>query len=73
MSLDSAVKYSYLNGLLTVFRKELIENMRDRRAVFNSVLLGPLLFPILFIGMSYLTINTEQERAEQIQSIPILK
>ena len=32
-----------MSGLLTVFRKEVRENIRDRRALFNSLLLGPLL------------------------------
>ena len=41
-------------GLSTVFRKEVIENLRDRRAVFNSLLVGPLLFPLLLIGMAFL-------------------
>ena len=33
-----------MSGLTTVFRKEVRENVRDRRALFNSLLLGPLLF-----------------------------
>ena len=39
-----------MNGLTIVFKKEVRENLRDRRALFNSLLLGPLLFPVLFIG-----------------------
>ena len=42
-----------MNGLQTVFRKEVRENIRDRRALFNSLLLGPLLFPLLFVGMMW--------------------
>ena len=42
-----------MSGLTTVFRKEVRENIRDRRALFNSLLLGPLLFPLLFVGMMW--------------------
>ena len=40
-----------MSGLGTVYKKELRENLRDRRSLFNSVFLGPILFPILFIGL----------------------
>ena len=41
-----------MSGWLTVFRKEVMENLRDRRAAFNSLLLGPILFPFIIIGMT---------------------
>ena len=31
-----------MSGLTTVVRKEVTENIRDRRAIFNSLLLGPI-------------------------------
>ena len=52
-----------MNGLITVYKKEIRENLRDRRSIFNSVLLGPILFPILFIGLAYFTASKQQERA----------
>jgi len=61
-----------MNGLLTVYKKEVRENLRDRRAIFNSVLLGPILFPILFIGLAYFTASKQQERAEQVLEIPVV-
>lgn len=64
-------KHSRLIGLRTVFRKEVVENLRDRRAVFNSLLLGPLLFPVLIIGMAFLSVSTEEERAEKTLEIPV--
>ena len=42
-----------MSGLGTIYRKEIRENLRDRRSLFNSVLLGSILFPILFIGPGY--------------------
>ncbi len=61
-----------MSGLGTIYKKEIRENLRDRRSLFNSVLLGPILFPILFIGLGYFTASKQQERAEQVLEVPIV-
>jgi len=61
-----------MKGLFTVFKKEVRENIRDRKAVFNSVLLGPLLFPVLFIGLAYFVTSKQMERAEQVLEVPVV-
>jgi sodium transport system permease protein len=61
-----------MNGLSTVFRKEVRENIRDRRALFNSLLLGPLLFPLLFVGMMWFLESAEKERAEAKLELPVI-
>jgi sodium transport system permease protein len=61
-----------LRGLFTVLRKESRENIRDRRAVFNSLLLGPILFPLMFIGIIWFTTSAEQERFEAVLEIPVV-
>jgi sodium transport system permease protein len=61
-----------MNGIKTVLKKEILENMRDRRAVFNSLLVGPLLFPLIFIGMMWFTATTQQERAEKTLELPVV-
>jgi sodium transport system permease protein len=61
-----------MRGLLTVFRKEVRENLRDRKAVFNSVMLGPILFPVLFIGLAYFATSKQMERAEQVLEVPVV-
>jgi sodium transport system permease protein len=61
-----------MRGIRTVFKKEVRENLRDRRAVFNSLLLGPLLFPVLFLGLSYFGVSMQQERIEQTLEIPVI-
>jgi sodium transport system permease protein len=61
-----------MSGLGTVYRKEVRENLRDRRSLFNSVLLGPILFPILFIGLAYFAGSKQQERAEEVLEVPVL-
>ena len=61
-----------MNGLRTVYKKEVRENLRDKRAIFNSVLLGPILFPILFIGLAYFTASKQQERVEKVLEVPVV-
>jgi sodium transport system permease protein len=61
-----------MNGLTTVFKKEVRENLRDRRALFNSLLLGPLLFPVLFVGLMWFLDSAEQERAEKTLELPVV-
>ncbi len=61
-----------MKGLVTVFKKEVRENLRDRKAVFNSVLLGPLLFPVLFIGLAYFATSKQIERAEETLEVPVV-
>jgi sodium transport system permease protein len=61
-----------MRGLTTVFRKEVRENIRDRRALFNSLLLGPILFPLLFVGLMWFLESAEQERLEQTLELPVV-
>jgi sodium transport system permease protein len=61
-----------MSGLTTVLRKEVKENLRDRRAVFNSLLLGPILFPLMFIALIWFTTSAEQERAEKTLEVPVV-
>ena len=61
-----------MSGLGTVYKKEVLENLRDRRSLFNSVLLGPILFPILFIGLAYFASSKQQESVEKTLEIPVV-
>lgn len=61
-----------MSGLTTVFKKEVRENLRDRRALFNSLLLGPLLFPVLFVGLMWFLESAEHERAEKTLELPVV-
>lgn len=61
-----------MRGITTVFRKEVRENVRDRRAMINSLLVGPLLAPILFVGMMWFMDSAEKERAEKTLELPVV-
>ena len=61
-----------MTGIRVVFKKEVRESFRDRRSVFNTLLIGPILFPILFLGLAYLGVSIQEERAEQTLEVPVV-
>ena len=61
-----------MSGLGRFTKRKSRENLRDRRSLFNSVLLGPILFPILFIGLAYFASSKQQEDAEKILEVPVV-
>jgi sodium transport system permease protein len=61
-----------MKGILVVLKKEVRENLRDRKAVFNSLLLAPILFPVLLIGMTWLGTSAQTERAERVLEVPVV-
>lgn len=45
---------SMMSTLMTVMRKELRDLSRDRRTLLLTLLFGPLLYPVLLLGMGKL-------------------
>ncbi len=54
----------------TVFRKELLDQLRDRRTLISMIVIPILLFPVLVIGAGYL-LGKWQERTER-EKVPIM-
>lgn len=61
-----------MNAAIVVFIKEVLETLRDRRTVMNALLLGPLLGPLLFVGLTSLLITRELDRGEKPIEVPIV-
>ena len=40
-----------MRAIFTVFRKEFFENLRDRRILMSALLFGPLLGPLMLMGI----------------------
>lgn len=58
--------------LLTVFRKEVVDNLRDRRTLYSALLFGPLFGPLLFAGLiSFMLSETVAELDEPLE-LPVL-
>jgi len=58
--------------ILTVCRKEVIENSRDRRTLFSTLLFGPLFGPALFAIMINVMISQALSGAEEDITLPIV-
>lgn len=56
-----------MHAILTVFRKEALENLRDRRVIFSAFFFGVLLAPVLFA----LTTTMVSKRAVRDQERPL--
>lgn len=61
-----------MKAIVVVLKKEVRENLRDRKAVFNSLLLAPILFPVLLIGITWLGTSAQTERAERVLEVPVV-
>ncbi len=61
-----------MKTLITVMLKELSENFRDRKIVINGLLLGPLLFPVLILGMGALAENRARTQLESALNLPVI-
>jgi sodium transport system permease protein len=54
-----------MSPALAVYLKECRESLRDKRVLLNALVLGPLLGPLLFVGLLRLAIGHELERADK--------
>jgi sodium transport system permease protein len=60
------------SAIVTVFLKEVRENLRDRRTLTSAFLTGPLLTPLLFVMLISFSINRELDKAEQPLKVPVI-
>ena len=59
-------------AFLTVFLKEVKENLRDRRTLTSAFLTGPLLGPLMFVMLINITLNRELDKAEKPLPVPVI-
>src|SRR6202453_3677196 len=60
-----------MRALFTVFAKEFVENLRDRRTLVSALLFGPLFGPILFGAMVSRMLNQSVVEADEPLAITI--
>lgn len=60
------------NPVWTVAWKELLDLFRDRRTVMLSLLMGPLLFPLLILGMGSLAESRARVQLESVLEVPVI-
>ena len=60
-----------MRALAAVFRKECVDNLRDRRTLLTVLVLGPLLGPMLYTGMMGISINRHIADQDQPIKLPV--
>ncbi|MGA9853128.1 MAG: ABC transporter permease [Gammaproteobacteria bacterium] len=60
-----------MRKLWTVFRKEVIDNLRDRRTLLTVLVFGPLFGPIFYVGMMNVMANKQLANLNQPLKLPI--
>jgi len=58
--------------LLAVFRKEVLETLRDRRTLLSSLVMGPVLGPLLFIGVLSLSLKQSVTAVDDIVPLTVI-
>lgn len=66
------MKPSSFAAFRTVFRKELHDFVRDRRTFLMALLLGPLVYPLLMLGMGKLMETRVSTQLEKSLDVPIV-
>jgi len=58
--------------VLTVFIKEIIDNLRDRRTLASALIMGPLFGPMLFAFVINLSIERSLSAADETLDLPVI-
>jgi sodium transport system permease protein len=61
-----------MSPAVAVYLKECRESLRDRRVLLNALILGPLLGPLLFVGLLRFSIGHELEQADKPLPVVII-
>lgn len=61
-----------MSAAITVFLKEVTENLRDRKTVVNALVMGPLLGPLFFALMMSFVITKQLDSAEKPLKVPVV-
>lgn len=61
-----------MNATLTVFFKEVRENLRDKRTVFSALIYGPLFGPVMFVLIMNFSVSQMLAKAEGPLKVPVI-
>lgn len=63
---------SSMKMMLAVMRKELLDISRDRRTLALALLMGPLLYPLLILGMGSIAEKRAKTQLDQVLEVPVV-
>ncbi|MDX1405931.1 MAG: ABC transporter permease [Woeseiaceae bacterium] len=61
-----------MKTIRTVFRKEVIDNFRDRRTLLTALIMGPLFGPILFAFVMNLAVERSLSSDGEVLELPVI-
>ena len=61
-----------MNPIAVVCRKEILDNVRDRRTMFSTLAFGPIFAPLMFFVMMQIVVNQTVSSAEERLSVPMV-
>jgi sodium transport system permease protein len=61
-----------MRTLITVFLKEVLDNVRDRRTLASALIMGPLFGPMLFAFVINLSIERSLDDIERVTELPVI-
>ena len=61
-----------MRTFLTVFFKELLDNVRDRRTLASALIMGPIFGPVMFAFVINMSIDRALDDAESIMVLPVI-
>jgi len=61
-----------MGTFFTVFAKEVIDNVRDRRTLASALIMGPLFGPMLFAFVISLSIERSLDDVDKILQVPVI-
>lgn len=61
-----------MRTLFTVFRKEVVDNFRDRRTLVSALIMGPIFGPMLFAFVINLSIERSLSAADKSMDLPVV-
>ena len=61
-----------MSRILAIARKEVLDNVRDRRTLLSALLFGPLFGPLMFTAMINIVVGRTVTSAEEALTLPIV-
>ena len=61
-----------MRTFLTVFFKELLDNVRDHRTLASALIMGPIFGPVMFAVIINMSIDRALDDAESIMELPVV-
>jgi sodium transport system permease protein len=61
-----------MRTLLTVFRKEVVDNFRDRRTLASALIMGPLFGPMLFAFVINMSIERSLDDIDRMLDVAVI-